>query len=263
MKAIILAAGQGKRLLPLTANRPKCLLEVQGSRPALEVQLRALAECGVDEAVVMVGFGASQVEHFLASNPVPGIRVRTFYNPFYAQSDNLATVWLARPEMDDDFLILNGDTLLEPAVLARLLGAPAAPLTVTINEKQRYDADDMKVALNGGRRLAAVSKTLALDSVDGESIGLMRFTGDGVARFRDALDEAVRRESGLSSWYLSVVDTLAESMHIETVSITGLWWGEVDCPEDLQVVRSGLERLEKERQAPVFVAPRDARAEGR
>lgn len=263
MKAIILSAGQGKRLLPLTESRPKCMLEVRGSQPVLEVQLRALAECGVDEAVVMVGFGADEVEDFLAKTTIPGIRVRTFFNPFYAQSDNLATVWLARPEMTDDFLILNGDTLFESAVLDRLLASPPAPLTVTINEKaDGYDDDDMKVRLNGGRRLKNVSKKLD-GKIDGESIGMMRFQSQGIQQFKQALDDAVRAQSGLSAWYLQVVDTLASAMHIETTSITGLWWGEVDCVEDLVSVREGLERLDKRREAPAFVSPGEEQIEGR
>ncbi|MCA9510401.1 MAG: phosphocholine cytidylyltransferase family protein [Myxococcota bacterium] len=258
MKAIILSAGQGRRLLPLTESRPKCLLPVRGSQPVLEVQLRALAACGVEEAVVMVGFGADQVEAFLAGTPIPGIRVRTFYNPFFAQSDNLVTVWLARPEMADEFLILNGDTLFEPAVLEKLLASPPAPLTVTINEKARYDDDDMKVKLAGGRRLQAVGKKLT-GPIDGESIGLMRFQGEGGERFREALDAAVRRSAGMSAWYLSVVDALAPSMRIETASITGSWWGEVDSPEDLTVVREGLERLDKQRPARAHASPREER----
>ena len=263
MKAIILSAGQGKRLLPLTENRPKCLLEVRGSQVLLEVQLRALAECGVSEAVVMVGFGAEQVEEYLAGITIPGIEVKTFFNPFYAQSDNLATVWLARPEMTGEFLILNGDTLFEPAVLQRLLASPEAPLTVTINEKTTgYDDDDMKVRLNGGRRLKNVSKKLE-GQIDGESIGLMRFQGEGIEQFKHALDNAVRAQSGLSAWYLSVIDALAPHMQIETAAITGLWWGEVDCAEDLVIVREGIEQLDKQKKAPAFVSPSEERIEGR
>ena len=58
MKAIILSAGQGRRLLPWTARTPKGLLPVRGAESVLEVQLHALAACGVDEVCVAVGFGA-------------------------------------------------------------------------------------------------------------------------------------------------------------------------------------------------------------
>ncbi len=240
MIAIILSAGQGRRLLPFTESLPKCLLPVDGDRPALEVQLRALAASGVTEARVMVGFHAEKVEAFLATRSVPGINVETVFNPFFDSSDNLVTAWLARSEMRGDFLLMNGDTLFEPAVLRRLLSAPMAPISLVINEKDAYDDDDMKVSMSAEGRLRAVSKTLAADVVSGESIGLMRFTGQGVEAFRSALDRAVRTQRGLKAYYLSVIDQLTREIPVETVSMTGLWWGEMDSPEDLASVRADL-----------------------
>jgi choline kinase len=242
MRAIILSAGQGKRLLPLTEKTPKCLLPVQGETTVLDLQLRTLAACGVDEASVIVGFGADQVEEHLAAHPTEGIDVRTVFNPFYAQSDNLATAWLARSEMTSEFLLLNGDTLFEAEVLRRLLASPNAPLALSINVKDHYDDDDMKVVLNGGRRLAAVGKTLSSKLVGGESIGLMLFRGAGAEAFRNALDAAIREPKALALWYLSVVNGLTDTLRIETVDISGLWWGELDGPEDLTSVRRALAR---------------------
>ena len=238
MKAIILSAGQGRRLSPYTEFLPKCMLPVDGDRPALEVQLRALVASGVTEARVMVGFHAEKVETFLATDPVPGINVETLFNPFFDSSDNLVTTWLARSEMQDDFLLMNGDTLFEPAVLRRLLNAPMAPITLVINSKDEYDGDDMTVSMSAEGRLRAVSKALPGDVVNGESIGLMRFTGEGVKAFRSALDRAVRPQAGLKAYYLSVIDQLTREISVETVSMTGLWWGEVDSPEDLSSIRA-------------------------
>ena len=89
MRAIVLSAGQGKRLLPLTMTEPKCLLPVDGDRCVLEVQLRAIARCGIERASILVGFGADRVEHFLATHRIPGLTVDTIYNPFYAMTDNM------------------------------------------------------------------------------------------------------------------------------------------------------------------------------
>jgi choline kinase len=239
MKAIILSAGQGNRLLPLTEHTPKCLLPVQDDASVLEFQLRILAACGVTEAAVIVGFGAEQVEACLAERPVSGIDTYTVFNPFYAVSDNLATAWLARSEMDQDFVLVNGDTLFTEDVLRRLLSAPVAPLTLAVNVKDHYDADDMKVSLVG-RRLKAVGKQLDANVVNGESIGLMCFRGRGVKAFRDALEHAIRGREGLSRWYLSVVNSLADWLSVQTADITGMWWGEIDCPEDLTEVRKAL-----------------------
>jgi choline kinase len=241
MKALVLSAGRGTRLLPWTTDVPKCLVTVDGERSLLEVQLSTLAACGVREATVMVGFGASQVEAFLRDSPIPGIRSRAIYNPFYALTENLVTCWMARSEMVEDFVLLNGDTLFEPAVLDCLLASPAAPLTLAIDKKAAYDDDDMKVSLDGGGRLRAVGKTLDPSVVDGESIGLMVFRGDGPRLFHDALEQTVRSPSALSSWYLSVVEQLAQRARVETEAVTNLWWREIDSPDDLADVRATLD----------------------
>ena len=65
MRAIVLSAGQGKRLLPLTATKPKCLLEVRDRRTLLDQQLQTLARCGVEQATVLTGFGADHVARFI------------------------------------------------------------------------------------------------------------------------------------------------------------------------------------------------------
>jgi choline kinase len=232
MKAVILSAGQGSRLLPLTAERPKCLLPL-GPKSLIEWQIEVLSRSGVDEIAVVVGFRAALVEALLAGLARPGLRIRTLFNPFYNVADNLGSCWLARHEMAGEFLLLNGDTLFEAAVLQRLLHSPPAPITVTIDRKTGYDADDMKVHLDG-TRLLEIGKTLPLARTDGESIGLLLFRGPGPELFVDAIDRALRVSEGLKSFYLKVIDQLAKSRLVETVSIEGLAWGEVDYPADLQ-----------------------------
>lgn len=240
MKAIVLSAGRGRRLLPLTAEIPKCLLPVDADRPALELQLRALARCGIRCATVMVGFGAEKVERFLASHPIGDIEVRTRYNPFFETTNTLVTCWLAVPEMTEDFVLLNGDTLFETEVLRRVLASHEAPVTLAIDQKAEYDEDDMKVVLSSGRRLKAVGKALAVPKIDGESIGLMVFRGKGVEAFRAALDAAIRDPAALHKWYHDVISLMAGSWLVETESITGLWWTEIDTPQDLAKARSDL-----------------------
>jgi len=239
MKAIILSAGQGKRLLPLTREEPKCLLPIENNRSVLELQLEAFERCGLQRITVMVGFGAEKVEQFLARYPTRRLQICTRYNPFFAISNNLATCWLAIPEMTEDFILLNGDTVFEPSVLQRLLSSPPAPVTLTIDQKDTvYDDDDMKVSLNGGCRLKAVGKTLPPSVTHGESIGLMRFCGRGVKTFSTALEVAMRNPEGLQKWYLSVINTMAAYEQVETVSIKGQWWGEIDTPTDLAEVQA-------------------------
>ncbi|MFD1702378.1 NTP transferase domain-containing protein [Methylopila henanensis] len=233
MKAIILSAGQGRRLLPLTAETPKCLIPFSG-RSLLEWQVRALHAAGVMDVVVVTGFEADKVAAALDEIDLPGARLRTSHNPFFELADNLASCWIARHEMADEFLILNGDTLIAPEIAARVLESPAtAPITVTIDIKDDYDTDDMKVRAEGDR-LLAIGKTLPLDMVTGESIGFLRFTREGGRSFVTEIERLLRNEDGLKRWYLSAIDGIARYHgNVGVRSIQGLEWGELDFPADL------------------------------
>jgi choline kinase len=243
MKAIILSAGQGKRLLPLTAERPKCAVIIHG-KPMIEWQIDELIKCGVEDICVVLGYKAEKVEKLLDERYGRGC-IRTLFNPFSSVADNLGTCWIAREEMSEDFILLNGDTLFRAPVLERLLGSAPHPITVTIDRKSRYDADDMKVILDG-ERLVRIGKDLPLDRVHAESIGMLLFRGEGPDLFRRSVEEVLRNPTALKRWYLSVIDELAQRKPVWTCCIEGLAWWEVDCPSDLKhaedVVRGVAER---------------------
>lgn len=230
MKAIILSAGQGKRLLPMTESLPKCAIPV-GKQALVDWQIDGLMENGIDEVIVVSGFGAAHVDRLLTQSR-DRIRAATIYNPRFDTADNLVSCWMARREMDDDFVLLNGDTVFEPGVLGRLLDAPHRPVVMGIDHKVHYDEDDMKVQLQGGR-LLRVGKDLPVDQVNGESIGMMVFRGDGPRLFREALERAVSRPEAKNRWYLSVLDEMAGTGSVWTQSIQGLGWAEIDYPMDL------------------------------
>jgi choline kinase len=227
------------------------LLPVHDQNPALGLQLRAIAAAGVDEACVVVGFGATQVDAYLRENPIPGLRVETLYNPFYAVADNLISCWVARSQMQSDFVLMNGDTLFAPSVLERLLAAVPAPITLAINHKDEYDADDMKVKLAPNGRLEAVAKTLAPEQTHAESIGMMRFGGKGPEVFRDTLDDMVRSPDGLNSYYLAAINRIAATGWVRSAPIRGDWWSEIDTASDLMQVRSALSRCARAKPAPI------------
>jgi len=235
MKTIILSAGQGSRLLPLTEDRPKCLLDL-GKNTILGVQLSALKAGGATEVVIVTGFRTAAVEKAAEEASESGFKVRTLFNPFYNVADNLASCWMAREEMREPFLLLNGDTLFQPEIMKRLLRAPTAAITITIDKKVDYDSDDMKVKL-AGSRLLDVGKTLEPEDTHGESIGFSRFDKSGAQAFVETLEQTMRTPNGLNWWYLKAIAVLAEKDHVETCSIEGLTWGEVDFLPDLEVAK--------------------------
>ena len=233
VKAVILSAGQGSRLLPLTKDKPKCLLEI-GGQTILGWQIEALRAAGIGEVVVIAGFRHAHVEAHLSQLQYPGMTLRTQFNPFFQAGDNLATCWLAGHEFTGNCLLINGDTLFSADLCRSLLRAREQAITVTVDHKDRYDDDDMKVSLNGGR-LLDIGKTIDAHTVNGEAIGMIRFMGQGGEMFRRAVDHQIRTENGLKKWYLSAVQELARHGQAHAHSITGMVWGEVDDHKDLKI----------------------------
>lgn len=228
-RAIILSAGQGSRLLPLTVDQPKCLIPFSG-RSLIEWQIGALIDNGIQELFVVTGFRSEKVD--AALDAIGGASITTCFNPFFQVADNLGSCWIARAAMDRDFLILNGDTLIEPAIVARALATEDWPITVTVDVKSGYDEDDMKVSREGDR-LVRIGKTLSAAETDAESIGMLAFRGEGVALFRDTVDAMMHTPEGVKNWYLKAIDGIAASGAVGTVSIAGLDWAEVDYPADV------------------------------
>jgi len=235
MKAILLSAGQGSRLAPHTDDRPKCMLAI-GRQNLIDWQLEALAKCGLEEVVVVIGFRAEMMEAHLARHDRAGFRVRPVFNPFYKVADNLGSCWMARHEMHGDFMIINGDTLFVTEIGRKLLASPRAPITITIDRKPAYDEDDMKIVDEEGT-LKAVGKRLPLETVNGESIGMLLFRGEGARLFTDTVEAMMRTPEGARVWYLQAIDRLAHQGKVRTCSIQGLQWGELDFPQDLERAR--------------------------
>ncbi len=233
MQVIIPAAGQGRRLLPLTADTPKALLDIAG-QPLILRQIEAFARHGVSDFQVVTGYAAGRMEEVLAKAASQfRVSIGTIYNPFYSVADNLASCWMARHAMTDDFIQVNGDNVFAADLVERLLAAPRAPVSVAINTKPAYDADDMKVILKD-RKVAEIGKGLDPAKVHAEANGFYVFQGGGVAAYRDVLDRFMREPSGLKQWFPAAVSRLAGERDVATILLDGIRWAEVDFPQDYE-----------------------------
>ena len=233
-KAIILSAGQGSRLGHMVDDKPKCLIDF-GGRTLLDRQLDTLESNGVAEAVVVTGFHDELVNEAIGRRS-GGPKVRTVYNPFYKVADNLGSLFMARDELNGDCLVWNGDTLVSDSLMAKVVANARPGVCVTIDRKDGYDDDDMKVVVEEDGRLRAIGKRLSA-GVNGESIGLLAFRDGGAERFREAIERDIRTPEGTTIWYLRVIHHLAEQSEVWTLDIEGEEWGEVDFPPDVERAR--------------------------
>lgn len=243
--AILLSAGQGSRLLPLTAERPKCLIDFSG-KSLIEWQVEMLARAGVKRIDVVTGFMTDQVEEHVARIDDPRVEVTCHFNPFFKVADNLGSCWIVRERMKGDFLILNGDTLVSEDIVRRVQEGSDWPIAVTVDVKPAYDSDDMKVSRGQNGRLARIGKTLTAEVSNAESIGFLAFRGGGVELFRETVRQTMRTPDGVNHWYLKVIDMIADSGKVGTKSIEGMDWAEVDFSNDIETATQLTDRWAKE-----------------
>ena len=210
MKMIILAAGKGERLWPLTKNTPKPLLNLGKGNTLLEEQIERIAESGaVDEVVVVTGYLGEQIDAKVAGLSHGQMKVSTLYNPFYETTNNLVSLWLARSVMGEDFMITNGDNLFDSGVFKEFAEANTdGGIYLSVSRKEEFDDDDMKVALDGGS-VAEVRKTIEPERTDAESPGLALVVGERCREvFSDQLDRIVREKKMLNTFWLEVFNRL-------------------------------------------------------
>jgi choline kinase len=222
--------------LPLTQDIPKALLDV-GGKTLIRRQIDALASAGIEEFVVITGYGAEKMEQAVEAIARERlVAIRTLYNPFFQVADNLASCWMAREEMRDDFIQVNGDNVFRSDLVETLLNNANGTVTVAINRKSKYDADDMKVMLDG-ERLTEIGKTLPVETVDAEAIGLYVFRGAGAEQYGGVLEQLMRDPQGLRQWFPSAVGVLAKDIDVGVCDLGHHQWCEVDFPADLQQAR--------------------------
>lgn len=230
MKAVILAAGVGRRMAPLTDGLPKCLLGV-GGRCLLERMLDAVAAAGIPEAVVVVGHCQEQIRDRIGSGfgPLP---VRYVENPDFAKG-SLLSLWRAREALHADSVIMDADVLFAPGLLKRLVGSPQ-PSALLLDRSFIDTGEEVKLYARGPRVVAMGKKVIPpAHDVVGEGVGFFKCAAPHAPALRACLEE-VRDEAGDGTEYEDALDRLLRRVEVGWVDVSGLAWTEIDLLEDLR-----------------------------
>ncbi|MCO5171212.1 MAG: phosphocholine cytidylyltransferase family protein [Planctomycetes bacterium] len=256
---VILAAGRGTRLEPLTAERPKCLAPLRG-RPLIEWQLEAIAACGVERVVLATGYRAEALA-YLGREAVA--------NPAWAETNMVESLWCAREACRGEVVVSYGDIVYAPEVLRALLDAPAEAAVAVDLAWEPYwrarfadplaDAETL-VADHGWRLRALGQRPTDLSQVQAQYLGLTRWSP---AAWRRLLDTYEAARAGRTPntwprpprrWYVTdLVQSLIDGgLAVQGVPVRGGWL-EVDTADDLALAerattaRGGRLAIERER----------------
>jgi choline kinase len=231
--AVLLVAGVGSRLRPITDTRPKALAPV-GDETILGRAVRLLLDFGVSRLILATGYREDAVRAALGSL---SCEVVLCANPRYETTQNSVSLALCREAVGGrSFFKLDGDVVFDPELLERI-AAGKAELVAGVDSSRKLDAEAMKVVVSG-ERIVRFGKGVPLAESHGESIGIERISAGASNKLFDALDERIA--AGVTDLYYEDVYSQMigrQELSATAADVSGLRWTEVDTFEDLETAR--------------------------
>ena len=254
MKAIILAAGMGTRLRPITMSLPKCLVPVN-SKPILEHQFDALLLAGIREVVLVVGHLAESLSAKYGTSYC-GMNIHYVENRLYDRTNNIYSLWLARQHLNSQLLLLEGDLVFEPELLQRLTQTPEP--NVAIVERFQPHMDGTVIQANGrwGNSLWASRMVLKAQQGDDfdyasalKTVNIYKLSQEVLQdQIVPELDSYIAQQRSDQYYEAVFADLISrDAMRLALLSAAPNRWAEVDTLEDLQAAE---ELFAKEILAP-------------
>lgn len=239
MKAIILAAGMASRLRPLTLTTPKSLLKV-GERSLLQRSMDALIANGVTEFCIVTGYLHEMIEDFVRKQYADSIQVTFIYNKVYETTNNIYSLWLARPFAEgQEVLLLDSDLLYDPQIVTRVL-ATDAPNVLTLI-RHELGEEEMKVVTDAKGSIKEISKTCNPAEAAGESLGIEKMGKDYTKALYRELEPMMNEEHLENVFYERAFERLIPQGHTYQVQdVTELFSCELDTIEDFENAKAKI-----------------------
>ena len=237
MKAIILAAGVGSRIRPMTDNCPKTLLEI-GGVTILERMLSNIQTCGINEVVIVLGYLHDQIEDFVRDS-FTDLDVHFVVNTRYTETNTGFSLMLAEGLVKGSpFVKFDADVVFDKEILERLL-ASNDQNCLCVDKNIQLDAEEIKVVVRDGNRIVKASKTVPACDAIGESIGIEKVCVETADVLFSELRTMMAHDHNLQEYYEGAYERLFEKdVSFHALDITGLKWIEIDTRQDFDTAEN-------------------------
>ena len=230
MEALILAAGEGKRM---GLNYPKSLLEI-GNTYILERLIGQFRKFGIERITLVTGFRKEVIYEKLSR-----IEITAIFNPFYKISDNMASFWFGAGEIEGDCIVTHADIIAEDYLIATVIDAKG-DIVLPI-DKSSMNAESMKFRIEDAK-IVDIGKAIPLEKTSGESVPLMKFSRKALKALHELSGEFIEKEkydSLLEEPLLSVIKSAEFSVNL--IDVSGKKWIEIDDPVDYETAKKMFE----------------------
>ena len=231
MKAIILAAGIGSRLMPQTQNIPKALLKVNG-KTILDIELANLISSDINDIIIVTGHMHAMMKQYVAEK-YPDHGITLVENREFATTNYIYSIWLTRELIDDDIIILHGDMVFEGGLLTKLLDSPTENAAL-INNVIEPPEKDFKAIIKDG-----IIERIGVDCFGENAFfcaPIYRFSMFGFSRWLKEIDSFVVN-GNVTCYAEDAFNNIADEIKLGAAYYEKEFCMEIDTPEDLEIAK--------------------------
>lgn len=242
MKGVILAAGIGSRLRPLTDDKPKCLVKVAG-KPMLEYQLDAYRMAGIQDVIIIVGYKGEQIEKYCRY--IDDLNITIINNEEYEDTNNMYSLYLAKQYLDgQDFILNNADLVIEQDIVKNMIES-CVPNLVAV-DVGLFNDESMKIICDEQGYIRDISKQITQNQANGCSIDFYKISKEISRTLFKEITETI--EGGnRKDWTEVALQRIFKQPEVrfEVLNVSGKRWVEVDNHDDLSLADSYFSQLKK------------------
>ena len=230
MKAIIMAAGIGKRLYALNINKPKCLINI-GSTTLIRRSVNLLVSKGISDITVIVGYKSDLIRNELNNN------IAYFENPDFHITNSIKSLWYAKDLLEGDVLLLNGDLYYEHDILDYAINQTNP--VVMLADSTRIDKADYRFGFSGNQ-INRFGKHLTNHETDGEYVGIVRIDQSFIKTFKQTLEDMITAGKSNIWWEDVLYSFIEKNIPIHYFDVAGTFWSEVDTLQDYNYLQNWI-----------------------
>jgi|ERR1035437_8140866 choline kinase len=231
MKTVILAAGAGSRLKPLTDHMPKCLLKV-GVKCILEMTIENLLATNNSEIIIVTGYLENKIREFIRER-FPHLQITYIYNELYASTNNIYSLWLAKDEvLGDDMMMLDSDIVFDERIISKLQNSGYKNCLAL--KRHEVHEEEIKVKTDAHGCVIEIGKDVTVSQAAGESIGIEIFGMEALTELYFILDRKMVTEKEVNQFYEAAFQELSDN-NLFIVDTTEYFCMEIDTEEDLKI----------------------------
>ena len=229
MKAVILAAGMGRRLQEASGGMPKSMINI-GNKTLIHRQINSCLDAGVTEFVIVLGFKKGHLRSHILEilNEEQVVFVE---NPIYGSTNTLYSLWLTRDYLNDDFIYFNADVIFKSDLVKKITSESSH--SQLLLETKSCGEEEVKMVVDKDNRIHKIGKKLAVSECAGEFIGVGKFAKEVLSDFIEELSIGVNSGQE-NNFFEFAVDKILGRHSLYAVSTDGLPCVEIDFPEDLE-----------------------------